>query len=363
MPAKKKQHFVPKFYLRNFSHNSSGKKLGIFNIPSFKFIPSDVGNLKNQAYKDYFYDHDPSVENAFDELEEFVAKIIQDILIQNSTPITGSKEHYALLTFIIFLSERTTYRVDELNESADKCIRAILSKDPSVSSYLDNKKFLMTEPTHVALRQAALYLPLTFDLYFKLIINKTEQPFITSDHPVVLYNQFLEPRKNYGGNTGLACKGLEIFLPLSPRHLLVFFDSNVYKLGNRKNLSIDVTINSDVRALNLLQCISANENLYFNEETSEPQIRSIVNQATRYRRKTRANVDEYVSTRAKEKMHYLLYYYLSDVKCSLSLSFVHIIKQAKHYNLGNGAVHVRNEQLCHLHDKFVKLVLEGNIRE
>jgi hypothetical protein len=124
----------------------------------------------------------------------------------------------------------------------------------------------------MALNEAALCLPITFDLCFKLVINKTKEPFITSDHPVVLYNQFLEPRKKYGNNTGLACKGLEIFLPISPRHLLIFFDPDVYKVENKSNVSVDITADADVKALNLLQCISADKNLYFNEEISEHQV-------------------------------------------------------------------------------------------
>ncbi len=174
MPDKKKQHFVPRFYLKNFSLNSSGKTIGIFNISSRKFIAS--GNLKDQAYKNYFYGRDPKIEDALGELEEAAAKIIQNILAQNSVPITRSKEHYAILTFVIFLSARTVYRVDELNEAADKLIKAVFSKDSSVSPYLDKGRFSLTQPTHMALNEAALCLPITFDLCFKLVIKKLKNP-------------------------------------------------------------------------------------------------------------------------------------------------------------------------------------------
>jgi len=360
MPDKKKQHFVPRFYLKNFSLNSSGRTIGIFNLSSAKFIPS--GSLKDQAYKDYFYGRDATIEDAFCELEGVAAKIIQNILAQHSTPLSGSKEHYALLTFIIFLSARTVYRVDELNEAVDKFIKAVLSKDLSISPYLDKGRFSLTQPTHMALSEAALCLPLTFDLCFKLVINKTKEPFITSDHPVVLYNQFLEPRKKYGNNTGLACKGQEIFLPLSPRHLIIFFDRDIYKVGNKSEKSIEVATDSDVRALNLIQCISADKNLYFNEEISEIHIRQLVNQSEQQRRKTRANIDEFMGTNNEEERRLLVHMYTSDIRCSLSLSFIHILKKAKQYALGDRVIHVRNEEICCLHERFVELVKQGKYR-
>ena len=56
MADKKRQHYVPRFYLKNFSINSEGKAIGIYNVEKCKFIPS--GSLKSQAYENYFYGED-----------------------------------------------------------------------------------------------------------------------------------------------------------------------------------------------------------------------------------------------------------------------------------------------------------------
>ncbi|PSB29751.1 hypothetical protein C7B70_17685 [Chlorogloea sp. CCALA 695] len=172
---------------------------------------------------------------------------------------------------------------------------------------LNRGKFSLNQPTHANLRQAALLLPFTFDLHFKLIVNQTRKPFITSDHPVVLYNQFLEDKKSYGSNTGIACKGLEIFIPLSPSHLLIFFDGNVYKIGSKSNFLVVITSETDVENLNLLQCISANENLYFNQEVTELQISHLMRRATQYRNTTKANVNEFTSSQNNNKIRVLLH--------------------------------------------------------
>jgi Protein of unknown function (DUF4238) len=360
MPDRKKQHFIPRFYLKNFSLNSSGKSLGIFNLTSSKFISG--GTLKDQAYKDYFYGHDLIIEDSLSKLEIFAAKVLQNIKSQNSLSKISPKDHYQLLEFVIFLRERTVFMVDQLNESYDKFIKAVLSKDPSTLVDINKLNFELTHPTQYALTRAVASLPDVLDLSCKLIINKTKIPLITSDNPVVLYNQFLENRREIGSNTGLACKGLEIFLPLSPRLLLIFFDQDVYKIGNKGNTSADITDASDVNALNILQCINANHNLYFNEEISELQIRKLVSRATRYRRKAKANVDTYPTVKKDGKKYVLLYMYTSDVKCALTVSCISVLKKARQFKLKDNVVPVRDEKFCQIHDKFLELVEQGEYK-
>ncbi|WP_461622080.1 DUF4238 domain-containing protein, partial [Bradyrhizobium sp. 23AC] len=76
--------------------------------------------------------------------------------------------------------------------------------------------------------------------------------FITSDHPVVFYNQYAEHR-TIRSNTGLASKGLQIFYPISPYHIIILYDEAIYKIGAKKSTSVDVTSVSDVQQLNDLQ--------------------------------------------------------------------------------------------------------------
>lgn len=360
MASKKKQHYIPRFYLKNFSLDNLKKEIRIFNINSSKFIPS--GSLKNQAYGDYFYGRDLKIENALEVLEGLWAQVIKSIITTHSIPSIESQEYHTLLTFILSLEARTPSKVDQLNEFSDKLVKAAISKDSSSAPHLNDFNAVMTNPSKVALENALLALPLALDLGLKIAINRTQEPFITSDHPVVLYNQFLEPRKKYGSNTGLACKGLEIFIPISPRHLLVFFDIDVYKVGCRKNIPINIDSIADVKKLNSLQCINAKENLYFNNEISEVQIRQVMNCSVRLRRKTKANVDEFVGIKADTEEKVLLHMYGSDVRCSLFLSFIHILKNAKNYTLGDRVYHVRNITICHLHKQFSKQVNRGRYR-
>lgn len=364
MPDKKKQHFVPQFYLRNFSIDCSRKRLGIFNIDKSKFI-SD-GNLKNQAYKNYFYGHDLTIEDALSEQESRTAKIIQKIIDQDSIAFFTQAEHYYFLEFAIVLRERTAYSFDGLNESADKLLKAIISKDPSAPKNIDidEANISFANPTGTALYQAVISLAHAFDLAYKLVVNKTQMPFITSDHPVVFYNQFLENKHIAGSNTGMANKGLQVILPLSPQHIIIFFDKDVYKIGGRNKSSINDITDSDVIAFNQLQYLNAKHNLYFNRGIQESQIKNLANRNARYRRKEKVSVDQYLVEVNDGKDHDLLHYYSCDIKCKFKVSFIHTLKKARKHKLkeNNLFAPVRDENFCRQHNKFMKLVEKGEYK-
>jgi hypothetical protein len=216
MPKKKRQHYVPRFYLRYFSLNSRGKEIGIFNIPTDRFFPS--GKLRTQCYKDYFYGQDGKVEEVLNSIESHSSAVISDIISSHTLPAPLSKEHLQLLIFIVFLRYRNVYAAEEVDEMTDKYIRAVLSKDRRVKDHLNEVRFQIRDPIRMALKWAPILWPIVSDLEYKLILNQTNKSFLTSDNPVVFYNQFLETRKGGDATTGLECKGLEIFMPLSPKH-------------------------------------------------------------------------------------------------------------------------------------------------
>jgi hypothetical protein len=358
MPEKKNQHFVPRFYLKKFSLQSKGKGIGVFNISSLKFIKR--ANLYDQASENYFYGSDLRIENTLANLETESANIIKFIIDKQTLPKVDSKDHQMLLLFTIVLFGRTVYTAEMISEAVGKYKKTVSSIDSNALSESErNIDLTLTDAVQESLNIVVSRFPLMRDLWWKLIINETKQPFITSDHPVVLYNQFLEPRKTCGSNVGLASKGLEIFLPLSPKFTLILFDKDVYKVGTRNQTSVKVDSLDDITALNLLQCINANKNIYFNEDFSEDEIQKLLISAEPYRRQTKANWDQYSTKVENENQKILLHLYGSDVKCSLKLSFISLVEKAKSYTLGQKVTHLRNEPLYHLYIKFLELVDQG----
>lgn len=353
MPEKKNQHFIPRFYLKKFSLESQGTRIGMFNISSKKFIES--AKLYDQASRNYFYGRDLKIENDLQNLETESAKIINYVIEKQDLPQANSTESQMLLMFVITLFGRTMYSAEMIDELRVKHNELVSSIDENFLPESE-QNINLTDMVQQSLGRAASFFPLLRDLHYKLIINETEQPFITSDHPVVLYNQFLEPRKKHGSNIGFASKGLEIFLPLSPKLTLIYFDKDVYRVGTRDKTVVKVNLTSDIKALNLLQCINANKNIYFNKNFSEIQTRECLVTANHYSRNTKANLDQYPND---ENHEILLHSYFSNVKCDLKLSFITIVKKARAYKLDQKVVHVRNEKLCRLFKKFLELVNRG----
>ncbi|MEM9226806.1 MAG: DUF4238 domain-containing protein, partial [Verrucomicrobiota bacterium] len=75
MPEYKKQHYVPKFYLRKFTNND--RLINLFNIDTESAVHG--ASLKHQCYKEYFYDKDGTMENMFQLIERDFSKLINTI--------------------------------------------------------------------------------------------------------------------------------------------------------------------------------------------------------------------------------------------------------------------------------------------
>jgi hypothetical protein len=105
------------------------------------------------------------------------------------------------------------------------------------------------------------------DLTLKLLVNKTAIQFVTSDNPVVRYNQYWEDRPGIS-HVGWACQGLQVFLPISPSHMLLFYDGTIYKAGDKRSSIVEIPEEADVRQLNGLQWVNAQEVVLFSSGDS-----------------------------------------------------------------------------------------------
>ncbi|RTZ37892.1 DUF4238 domain-containing protein [Paenibacillus polymyxa] len=351
MAEKKNQHFVPRFYLKYFSCEGSGKYLGIYNIPNNKKIAR--GGLQGQASKDYFYGKDLEIEDALGKIELEASKIFNAMIITGEVPMHESVAHYILYVFIFSLSARTEQAGDSVNEMADKMAKEVLKHNREIKKYLEGISFGYDHPTLLSISAAMQTLPLIEDLKFKFLFNGTDIPFITSDHPVIKYNQFCEKRKKFGGHTGLATKGFQIFFPMFPDLYIVLYDSDVYRLGNKKDEVINIVSKKDVQSLNLLQFINAHRNIYFNEGFKNEYLEDLKKRGSKFRKKFLSSVVEY--KRADGLRHEsLLHMYSNDTKIGLNLSFIKEVKKAKKYDLGSKVVHYRDKSKVESFESEIK---------
>lgn len=359
MPDNKKHHYVPKFYLRRFSEN--GKSINLWNISQQRKILA--ASLKNQCYRDYFYGRDQTVEHALAQSEGHTAEIFRLIDKFQEPPPSHSPIHLFLLLYLLGQYGRSAYSVDALQEMNDLMMKRVLGHAPELRDIDLNKfKIELKEAGQYSVGLVVQNYPLMLDLDVKLLINRTNCEFTASDNPVVLYNQFLKFMK-FGSNTGLACKGLQIFLPVGPDKTLIFYDPEVYCVGGGAKRTVDITKPRDVYELNTLQMTNALDNVYFRNQGFN--IEALARRATPFRRSKKATVSAFRMDKGPRRRGELIAASREDINTNLYLSFVRVTGAARRWEsefrkqrYWPSAV-VRNPQLCDDHREFLDMVKEG----
>ena len=350
MPDNKKHHYVPRFYLKNFSENK--RSICVFNIKNEKFIEN--GSLKSQCYIDYFYGEENTFEKALSKIEGEMANIFRNIIEQELVPPHFNNEYLSIIYFILIQQARTKYAVDSINEMFDKFFKHVYKNQ---EEDLEKVNIKVEECGQFSIKQNLSHYPILLDLEYKLLKNKTEIEFITSDNPLILYNKFLNYR-TYCSNIGLATKGLQIFFPISPKYMLVFFDTNVYKVGSNKDICVDLTVNKDIYELNKLQLCSAFENIYFSNKLFN--YKALLKKAKPYLREEKTSLQSFKDTKDINKE--LVSMNREEIRCPLDLSFLTIKREAKEWlqnqkKLINQPISIhRNNQLFEKYEEFQKLV-------
>jgi hypothetical protein len=228
MPQNKKQHYVPKFYLKRFTPNE--RLINLYNLKSRRKI---IGaSLSGQCYKDYMYGTDGQTENALSLIEGETSKLFKQIDEIISLPKPLTEQHLTMLLHILIQHGRTKYATEELDEITDKMTKETWGEYFKEQHGIDINKFKITikDSARFSVQMSMRMYPLLMDLHYKLLVNQTAVDFIVSDNPVIHYNQLFNFRRVFG-SAGTASKGLQIFLPLDPRKTLVLYDPAVYRVG------------------------------------------------------------------------------------------------------------------------------------
>jgi hypothetical protein len=326
MADKKRQHFVPKFYLKRFTPDE--KLINLYNLKSRKKV---IGaSLKEQCYENYFYGKDLKLENALGDAEGEIAKVFQALDHFRRPPQWGSPGHFVIVIHILMQHSRTLYAAESVNETTDKLSKAIMAKQMQEEHGIDIAKYKigMTGASTYSLPIEISAYPLLYDLQCKLLINRTATEFITSDNPVVLYNQFMDYRTEVS-NCGFASKGLQIFFPLDKEKLIALYDHRVYRLGSNSNFTIELSHTNDVDALNILQFCSAHENIYFNDIAFDADALAV--KAAPFLRTAKADVVLYPPTPTETGSAQVVQLKMADIRTDFSVTDMQIRKSAKQW--------------------------------
>lgn len=321
---KNKHHYVPRFYLNRFA--SSPRQINIFHLGEM-FSKRSVG-LKDQCQSHKFYGKTDELEDILAKLEGIFGSILKNLLDSRAKFYLSDEESKWLLLFVGLQMTRTTAAAELINDTTDKITKAILSKQAAAENIdLSKVRIGYDNPIFHALRLFVVIAASLHDLVPQMLVNKSPVGFITSDNPVVLYNQYTERIKGIK-TTGTKARGLQVLLPLSPAHAILLYDPKIYNVSDRDTRISIVTDVRDVLKINLLTAINAEEVLLFSDWSDEPVLRKLIATEARHHRAGRSQtVREYASE--ENPLKSLLHLTGSSVNVGLNLSFMSLRRRVQ----------------------------------
>lgn len=272
----KYQHYVPQFYLRNFSNN--GKSIGTYIFDCHRFVTN--ASIKKVCGRDFLYGEDLVIEKWFQELEGIWCNIIGKII--SSGKMDMNEETWTYLMMFFYLSDvRTAYAADTFIHGKKLSVKA------SAKLYREHKRIEMSDeeienipitadkPNLYYLKNLKHLMEMVGDLSIVLLHNTSSRQFVTSDCPVVKYNQLFVAR-DYIRSYGYGQVGFQCFLPISPHFCLVLYDDVVYKCKNERNFVIRINAPDQIIELNKLFVENSRQAIYFNNTERDWVIQRMV---------------------------------------------------------------------------------------
>lgn len=284
MTKKKRHHYIPRFYLKRFSVNNKGKFLGLYNLNNRKFIPN--APLKSQAYENFLYGEDDEIENALAEMEGIVSQMFnywtdEKLLYPPPSETNGFK---LLKRFILYQAFRTPKSGSNIMEMLNQGMKTFVKEfKPDLWESFKDGTLVHENSVLLGLFRSMEYEHLLDYLECKFLVNLSLLPLITSDAPVILYNQLMEQTDNYIGATSLVAKGLQIFYPIHPRLMICLYDSNVYDFGNGSINCCSTESIDEIHQFNGLQLINSRSQIFFDDLISEDYILELCKDFEKYR--------------------------------------------------------------------------------
>jgi hypothetical protein len=345
MANRKKQHYVPKFYLRYFSLAESKKQIKLYLKEKGKIIQK--ADLEGQAQEDYFYGKDLEREEWFANIENQTSSVLNTVVRTKQLPKDKSNNYYLIWLFILLQAYRTKANAEDLNHMIDTIMKTAMKFEPQFKDFDYGRHFFAYEDTIEKKLDILLKsLPIMMDMQIKFIRNHTSKELITSDNPISKYNQFLESRKFPFGHTGMASKGLQIFYPLAPDLMLIMYDPKVYKIGNKNQFS-DIPMNEkDVEYLNILTCLYANKSIYARGNVTDFQFEKIVEKSNIYEEQKKLEVNQFDPVQNDDETEsVIVQHHQTPYMIKLTLSFVKQTQHAKSYKMSGYYAEVRDERI------------------
>jgi Protein of unknown function (DUF4238) len=226
----KKHHYVPQSMLRRFSSDSDQSKIWVFDKKTLKSFSSSI---LDAGCENHFHTADvggkainfePAFEDNDNRLAYLLDKIVRDRCLATLTP----EERLVLSEVVAVQLGRTKIRRTTPREIAKQV--AASAREAGFSTGLNGPPIPTDEQLKLAslisLGDLSAIINNLDNKRLVLIASPNEIPFWISDNPVTTWNLFPY------GEIGVAEKGIEIYMPISPELVLGFWCQSIeIKIG------------------------------------------------------------------------------------------------------------------------------------
>lgn len=356
MAENKSQHFVPRFYLENFSFDG-GARFHLFRLAKQE-VRRNVG-IRDQCAANYFYGKDLKIEKTFMKFEGAVSAALRQILSDAKMPEPGSAGDLIFRTHVALQWGRTRAHINEQHEGTRRTVETAFAGNKGGKTQFENKIEATTleDSMRMSIGTCADLAAFIGDLGSKLIDANGHGEFVASDTPVVQTNPYYLGRFP-GSVTGFGVEGLVILLPLSPRYLAIYYDKACYRVGSPHLRTIPLASVEDLTALNNFQCLNADAVVYFQNEAFGPKLAAAYQKVKGLRPIERHGARRAFATGPGGPVE-IVHSYRIDVNYRPALEFFSILRKRKGPRKDVGQVPDRQEELHEMYREYMEEVHRG----
>lgn len=224
------EHYVPRFYLKNFSVGNAGKFLFCFDKSNSHIFGISI---KKAACEKYFYDVEKdgqTMERELSKVETISSSTIRKLIEVEDLGKLKWLERVSLANFLVIQEFRTKEMrltfIDMCKKLRDTLSKHKLSPEMKKEiEEMNTEEFYDRFHIDMLKKSSKVFVDLILGMKWILIENDTKTKLLTSDHPVNRYN----PIDMYPlGNLGYLSEGIQIFLPLTPTLSICIYDLALY---------------------------------------------------------------------------------------------------------------------------------------
>jgi hypothetical protein len=274
----KKQHFVPRGYLTNFTSN--GQKIYAFDKYENKSFPTSINDI---AQKNCFYDlpqkiiendiqNKKVIEETLAQFDSIHASNLKDVLKRvRSKKRLFPEQKEILADFAALQYLRTNdFRknsIDAFNDMNSKIFDMFTNyMNIADDLKLNEIKLEMDKSDHVLHHANLMFNSDLFETIKKSLLshfyilgcNGTDIDLYTSDSPIILHSH----NKDYPYGRGFCAPGIEVFFPISNGFTISYYEQSYFKHMNKYNGSFIELKERHIEYYNSKQVIEAERFIY-----------------------------------------------------------------------------------------------------